>query len=282
MNEQKTSEQINALNKAGHGLHLCPNTPFHTYTHSSKLLNLVNELGWIDPVVPQSMYICKPPNGIGSEVTSHQDSTFLYTTPKQTCLGLWLALDDATLENGCLWVRQRSHFEPLRRKFSRNPEYFSKTVAGSDAQTTGTTTHTDEGTTSSPPPPQMLFEDCVDTPLPPNHGETTDEHQSVGSSSTAASQHAVVTWEGSLPEKSWPLPCTGLFESGFIPVEVKAGDLVVFPGRLDHLSLPNYSTAQRHTFQLHLVEGPDAGIIWDAGNWLQYPKGMEFARMREG
>ena len=33
-----------------------------------------------------------------------QDSTFLFTEPHQTCLGLWLALDDATLENGCLWA----------------------------------------------------------------------------------------------------------------------------------------------------------------------------------
>ena len=56
----------------------------------------------------------------------------------------------------------------------------------------------------------------------------------------------------------------------FVPVEVKAGDLVVFCGTLDHFSLPNFSDKQRHTFQLHLVEGPNAGITWSPENWLQY------------
>ena len=39
---------------------------------------------------------------IGGEVAVHQDSTFLYTDPP-TVVGLWLALEDATKENGCLW-----------------------------------------------------------------------------------------------------------------------------------------------------------------------------------
>lgn len=33
----------------------------------------------------------------------HQDNSFLYTEP-QTCTGLWLALEDATVVNGCLWA----------------------------------------------------------------------------------------------------------------------------------------------------------------------------------
>ena len=71
------------------------------------------------------MYIFKH-KLIGSEVTSHQDSSFLYTTPRPTCLGMWLALEDATLENGCLWARPGSHKEPVRRQFARNPEYFEE------------------------------------------------------------------------------------------------------------------------------------------------------------
>lgn len=34
-------------------------------------------------------------------------------------------------------------------------------------------------------------------------------------------------WEGKLPEGSWPPPSDGLFAAGFVPVECKAGDLVV-------------------------------------------------------
>ena len=34
-------------------------------------------------------------------VTPHRDSTFLYTDPP-SALGLWIPLEDCTLENGCL------------------------------------------------------------------------------------------------------------------------------------------------------------------------------------
>lgn len=46
--------------------------------------------------------------GIGGEVVPHQDNTFLYTQPT-TCTGLWLALEDATVVNGCLWAIPGSH-----------------------------------------------------------------------------------------------------------------------------------------------------------------------------
>lgn len=117
-------DKLGALNKAGHGMHTIPGS-FRDYTLSQKMMELVTDLGWRDPIVPQSMYIFKQPK-IGGTVHSHQDSTFLFTEPRQTCLGLWLALDDATLDNGCLWVRPGSHREPLRRQFIRNPEYFEK------------------------------------------------------------------------------------------------------------------------------------------------------------
>ena len=57
---------------------------------------------------------------------------------------------------------------------------------------------------------------------------------------------------------------------------MRAGDLAVFPGTLDHLSLPNRSPHDRHTFQLHMIEGPAAGVQWAPENWLQYPGGAAF------
>jgi phytanoyl-CoA hydroxylase len=222
-----------ALNKVGHGVHM-KEPVFSQYCNSPQMVEMVHSLGWRDPVVPQSMYIFKQPR-IGGEVTSHQDSTFLYTTPRQSCLGLWLALQPATLLNGCLWVRPGSHRESVRRAFCRNPAYF------------------EHGDTSAP---QMIFESEPVTPT----------------SNT-------VPWEGKLPEGSWPPPCDGLVGAGFVPVECDAGDLVVFPGTLDHLSLPNYSGASRHTFQLHLVEGPKQGIEWSPRNWLQYKPGSAFHRL---
>lgn len=80
--------KIEALNKAGHAMHIIPGS-FRNYALSNKVQSLVLDLGWQDPVVPQSMYIFKQ-KLIGGPVTSHQDSTFLFTHPKQSCLGLWL------------------------------------------------------------------------------------------------------------------------------------------------------------------------------------------------
>ena len=58
--------------------------------------------GWPTPLALQSMYIFKQPH-IGGEVGCHQDATFLYTEP-MTVTGFWFAIEDATLENGCLWA----------------------------------------------------------------------------------------------------------------------------------------------------------------------------------
>eukprot|EP00121_Abeoforma_whisleri_P002737 Awhi_evm1s2461 len=68
------------------------------------------------------MYIFKQPN-FGGEVVPHQDSTFLLTSPTPTCLGLWIALQDSTLENGCLWGAPGSHRRGVNSHFLRNPKF---------------------------------------------------------------------------------------------------------------------------------------------------------------
>ena len=67
----------------------------------------------------QSMYLCKQPR-IGGEVGCHQDDTFLYTEPVSVT-GFWFALEDATLDNGCLWAAPGGHRSPLRKLFKRLP-----------------------------------------------------------------------------------------------------------------------------------------------------------------
>lgn len=54
-------------------------------------------------------------------VTPHQDSTFLHTNPMKL-VGFWFALEDVTLENGCLWFIPGSHKEGISRRFVRNPD----------------------------------------------------------------------------------------------------------------------------------------------------------------
>jgi phytanoyl-CoA hydroxylase len=50
------------------------------------------------------------------------------------------------------------------------------------------------------------------------------------------------------------------------PVEVEAGTLVVFHGRLPHYSAPNRSEVSRHAYTLHAVDGRAA---YAPENWLQ-------------
>ena len=74
-------------------------------------------IGVSSPKLLQSMYIFKQPR-IGGEVTCHQDSTFLYTKP-ESAVGFWVAIEDATIENGCLWVARGKHRGPLRKLFTK-------------------------------------------------------------------------------------------------------------------------------------------------------------------
>ncbi|XP_022279460.1 phytanoyl-CoA dioxygenase domain-containing protein 1 isoform X4 [Canis lupus baileyi] len=48
-----------------------------------------------------------------------KDSTFLYTEPLGRVLGIWIALEDATLENGCLWFIPGSHTGGVSRRMVR-------------------------------------------------------------------------------------------------------------------------------------------------------------------
>jgi phytanoyl-CoA hydroxylase len=105
-----------AINKIGHALHdLDP--VFAAFSHQQRLAELAADLGFAEPRLLQSMYIFKQP-GIGGEVGSHQDATFLYTEPI-TVTGFWFALQDATVDNGCLWAQAGGHRVPLRKRFRR-------------------------------------------------------------------------------------------------------------------------------------------------------------------
>ena len=109
-----------AVNKIGHYLHaLSPSfrastlTPFHA--------SIARSLGFRDPRVLQSMVICKQP-AIGGRVPPHQDSTFLYTNPP-SAVGFWIALEDATVENGCLSFARGSHKRaPVKSRFVRTDD----------------------------------------------------------------------------------------------------------------------------------------------------------------
>ena len=105
-----------SVNKIGHAQHdLDP--VFSTFSHGEDLHAVAQAVGLVQPQVWQSMVIFKPPH-IGGEVRWHQDATFFDTTP-QSVTAFWFALDDASIENGCLWVEPGGHQGPLREQFIR-------------------------------------------------------------------------------------------------------------------------------------------------------------------
>ncbi len=108
-----------SINKIGHALHdLDP--VFDGLSRSDKIKQLADALGFRNPHLVQSMYIFKQPN-IGGEVSCHQDSTFLYTEPTDI-VGLWFALEDATIENGCLWAIPGGHKRGLKSRWVRSTD----------------------------------------------------------------------------------------------------------------------------------------------------------------
>ncbi|MFO1061946.1 MAG: phytanoyl-CoA dioxygenase family protein [Dongiaceae bacterium] len=112
-------ERALSLNKIGHALHdLDP--VFAAFSRTPALAALAAGLGLARPLLLQSMYIFKQP-GIGGEVACHTDATFLRTEPSSV-IGLWFALQDATLENGCLHALPGRHREPLRSHFRRTAD----------------------------------------------------------------------------------------------------------------------------------------------------------------
>ncbi|KAG8529398.1 uncharacterized protein KY384_006035 [Bacidia gigantensis] len=120
-----------AINKIGHYIHEL-NPYFREATFSQLHRDIAQAFGFIDPRVLQSMVICKQPE-IGGAVPPHQDSTFLYTDPP-SAVGFWIALEDATAENGCLSFANGSHRRtPVESRFVRKPEGGTsfESVAGS-------------------------------------------------------------------------------------------------------------------------------------------------------
>jgi phytanoyl-CoA hydroxylase len=105
-----------SINKIGHALHdLDP--VFAAFSRGPQLERVAQDLGLAQPQIWQSMYIFKQP-GIGGEVRWHQDATYFETSPISVTT-FWFALEDATLENGCLWVEPGGHRSAMRERFVR-------------------------------------------------------------------------------------------------------------------------------------------------------------------
>lgn len=178
-----------SINKIGHALHT--KVPeFVVFSQDQLIADIAMDLGVTGPEIRQSMYIFKQPK-IGGVIRWHQDASYFMTEP-MSVVTFWFAIEDATIENGCLQVDNQGANFPLKEQFKRYPDDSTELV------------------------------NLVD-----------------------------IEWPG---------------DGRALPLEVKAGSLVVFNGTLPHYSAANRSTKSRHAFTLHITS---ADAEYDELNWLR-------------
>ena len=100
-----------AINKIGHAMHDL-NPVFRTFCQQPLFGQVLRDIGYNMPLLWQTMYIFKQPH-IGGKVRWHQDGSYLISDPS-TVTGIWIAIEDANRDNGCLWVQPGGHRSRLR------------------------------------------------------------------------------------------------------------------------------------------------------------------------
>ncbi len=100
-----------AINKIGHAMHDL-NPSFKAFCRLPIFGQVLRDIGYQIPLLWQTMYIFKQPH-IGGEVRWHHDGSYLNSEPASVT-GIWIAIEDANRDNGCLWVQPGGHRSPLR------------------------------------------------------------------------------------------------------------------------------------------------------------------------
>ena len=108
-----------AINKIGHAMH----DKVPEFAHFCRLpifAEALQSVGFRSPELWQTMYIFKQPK-IGGEVRWHQDASYLIAD-EPGVIGFWIAIEDATKSNGCLWMQPGGHLSPLREIYEVQPD----------------------------------------------------------------------------------------------------------------------------------------------------------------
>jgi ectoine hydroxylase-related dioxygenase (phytanoyl-CoA dioxygenase family) len=87
-----------------------------------------------DRIGVSTRIFAKPPR-TGSIVPWHQDAGYRPDEPDRKSVNLWIALDDATIESGCLHFAAGSHRGPIRghRAYGRDPTGLTLETESPDA-----------------------------------------------------------------------------------------------------------------------------------------------------
>ena len=80
----------------------------HALAHHAQLAEVLSRIMGEPPVLFQDMALLKPPH-IGREKPWHQDHAYFDLPLETPVVGVWIALDEATTENGCMIVNPGSH-----------------------------------------------------------------------------------------------------------------------------------------------------------------------------
>jgi phytanoyl-CoA hydroxylase len=96
------------LRKLAYFVHLEPR--LERIAAHPRLRSVIDELIGPDSRMIQDMALLKPPFR-GSEKPWHQDAAYFDWTPLGGVVGTWIALDEATVDNGCMQIIPGSHVQ---------------------------------------------------------------------------------------------------------------------------------------------------------------------------
>lgn len=125
-----------------------------------ELLELISTIVDSEPEMFQDMALLKPPHG-GREKPWHQDKAYFDIELDAPVVGVWIALDEATAENGCMHIIPVSHRDGPVVHFERR-----------DWQICDTDVQVDEDVmVPLEPGGALLFDGLLHHGTPPNHSE---------------------------------------------------------------------------------------------------------------
>jgi len=99
-----------------------------SYASDNRVASILSRVVSNNVKCMQTMLFIKAPGKLGQ--SWHQDEYFIPTRDK-SLTGAWIAIDDATVENGCLWVIPESHREGtiVRRIKNTNQNFADELVS---------------------------------------------------------------------------------------------------------------------------------------------------------
>ena len=124
--ELQTVNYIASLRKMSHLAFI--DEVFATHARNHKILDCIQALLGPDIKLIQDQLFMKPP-AVGSRQPYHQDQPCGFHIEPPHMVTCWAALDEATVENGCLWMLPGTHrFGVLDRE--KWQEYEQRTLEG--------------------------------------------------------------------------------------------------------------------------------------------------------